>query len=52
MPTVPLAVVFARRGNVAGRRRAMTRLFVFALVVAGLFTLWPGRIKHAVVFGA
>jgi uncharacterized membrane protein len=26
-------------------------LFTGALVIAGLFTFWPGRIMHAVVFG-
>jgi len=29
----------------------MITIFVGALVVAGLFTLMPGRIMHAVVFG-
>jgi uncharacterized membrane protein len=29
----------------------MILLFTGALVVAGLFTLLPGRIMHAVVFG-
>jgi uncharacterized membrane protein len=29
----------------------MTMTFVGALVIAGLFTLLPGRIMHAVVFG-
>ena len=50
LATVPLAVVYARRGNLAGHRQAMTMLFVFALLITGAFTLWPGRIMHAVVF--
>ena len=29
----------------------MIAIFTGALVVAGLFTLLPGRIMHAVVFG-
>jgi uncharacterized membrane protein len=29
----------------------MISIFVGALVIAGLFTFWPGRIMHAVVFG-
>jgi uncharacterized membrane protein len=29
----------------------MIAIFAGALVVAGLFTLMPGRIMHAVVFG-
>ena len=49
--TVPLAVFAARRHQVERHRRAMTGIFVGALVIAGLFTLLPGRIMHAVVFG-
>lgn len=41
----------ARRHDVQRHRRAMTGLFVFALLVAGLATLAPGRIMHEVVFG-
>ncbi len=48
---VPLAVWAARRGRIESHRRAMTWLFFLALVVTGLFTLWPGRIMHEVVFG-
>ncbi len=50
--TVPAAVFAARRHEVARHRRAMIQLFVFALVLAGAFTLLPGRIMHAVVFGS
>ena len=31
--------------------KAMVGLFTGALVIAGLFTFWPGRIMHAVLFG-
>jgi uncharacterized membrane protein len=48
---VPVAVSFARNGRVESHRSAMSWLFLLALVVTGLFTLWPGRIMHAVVFG-
>ncbi len=48
---LPLAVLRARRHEVDRHRRAMTGLFVGALVIAGAFTLLPGRIMHAVVFG-
>jgi uncharacterized membrane protein len=48
---LPLAVWKAHRHNVAGHRRIMISLFAGALVIAGLFTLLPGRIMHAVVFG-
>jgi uncharacterized membrane protein len=48
---LPLAVWQAHRHNVVGHRRIMISLFAGALVIAGLFTLLPGRIMHAVVFG-
>ena len=48
---LPIAVWRARRYRVADHRRIMTMTFVGALVIAGLFTLLPGRIMHAVVFG-
>jgi uncharacterized membrane protein len=48
---LPLAVWCAHQHRVADHRRIMIALFSGALVVAGLFTLLPGRIMHAVVFG-
>jgi uncharacterized membrane protein len=48
---LPLAVMHARRHRVDRHRRAMIAIFVGALVIAGVFTLAPGRIMHAVVFG-
>lgn len=50
--TVPLAVWAARRGRIRAHKQGMLALYVFALVVTGLFTLLPGRVMHAVVFGA
>ena len=41
----------AHRHQVAHHRQTMTGLFIGALVIAGLFTLAPGRIMHTVVFG-
>ena len=49
---VPFAVTAARAHRIARHRAAMTQLFALALVVTGLFTLWPGRIMHRVVFGS
>ena len=49
--TVPLAVRRAKHHQVERHRRAMIAIFALALVVTGLFTLAPGRIMHAVVFG-
>jgi uncharacterized membrane protein len=48
---VPLAVLHARRHRVAHHRWAMIGIFFGALVIAGAFTLFPGRIMHTVVFG-
>jgi uncharacterized membrane protein len=48
---LPLGVWRAHRHRVADHRRIMFLVFSGALVVAGLFTLLPGRIMHAVVFG-
>jgi uncharacterized membrane protein len=48
---LPLAVLAARRRQVPRHRAAMAGLFLGALVVAGAFTLLPGRIMGAVVFG-
>jgi uncharacterized membrane protein len=49
--TLPLAVWAAHRHAVERHRRAMTGLFFGALVIAGIFTMVPGRIMHAVVLG-
>jgi uncharacterized membrane protein len=48
---VPLAVWRARHHDVKGHRRIMIFTFAGALVVAGLFTVLPGRIMHSVIFG-
>src|ERR1700722_3707130 len=48
--SVPLAVWKAHHHEVTDHRRIMILVFSGALVVAGLFTLLPGRIMHAVIF--
>jgi uncharacterized membrane protein len=48
---LPLAWLTARRGRPRAHGRAMGSLFLGALVVTGAFTLLPGRIMGAVVFG-
>ncbi|MEQ9258664.1 MAG: DUF2306 domain-containing protein [Roseovarius sp.] len=45
------AVAAALQGRIAAHRRAMMQTYVLALVVTGVFTLWPGRTMHAVLFG-
>jgi len=47
-----LAVLAAHRHAVDRHRRAMIRIFVGGLVVAGLLTFLAGRIMHAVAFGS
>jgi uncharacterized membrane protein len=49
---LPLAVWKAHSHQVAAHRRIMIYLFLGALLVAGLFTLVPGRVMHKVIFGA
>ena len=48
---LPLGVHYARRHNVTGHKRTMISIFAGALIVAGIFTLAPGRIMHRVLFG-
>lgn len=43
-------VWYARTGNIVGHRSTMISLYVFALLLAGAFTLLPGRRMHAVIF--
>lgn len=47
---LPFALRHARQGRIAEHRRAMQILFFAALLIAGGFTLLPGRIMHDVVF--
>jgi uncharacterized membrane protein len=48
---LPLAIVHIRRGNVRAHRKTMTGLYVGACVVAGLFTLLPGRFLGSLLWG-
>lgn len=48
---LPLAVWRPHTHRIADHRRMMIFIFAGALVVAGLFTLVPGRIMHRVIFG-
>ncbi len=49
---LPLAVWYARRRNMRAHRIVVLSLFWLGLVIPGALTLVPGRIIHAVVFGA
>jgi uncharacterized membrane protein len=46
-----LAVIAARRRNIRAHKRLMTGLFTGALILAGFFTLMPGRIFGRMIFG-
>jgi uncharacterized membrane protein len=48
---LPLGLWYAHRHNVRGHKLTMFGLFTGALVIAGIFTLAPGRIMYRVVFG-
>jgi uncharacterized membrane protein len=48
---LPVGLLHARRHNVRGHKLTMLGLFAGALIIAGIFTLAPGRIMHRVVFG-
>lgn len=40
-----------RRGNIKGHRSAMLGLYIGGILIAGAFTLLPGRLMHRVFFG-
>ena len=46
-----MAVYHARHGNIRQHKIWMVLLYIFALLVTGVFTLWPGRVMHGVLFG-
>ncbi len=45
------AIYAARTGRVASHAWTMSCLVVFALLVTGAFTFWPGRVMYQVVTG-
>jgi len=45
-----LVVGAARKHNVAKHKSDMTKIYILALIVTGLFTLAPGRIMYRVFF--
>jgi uncharacterized membrane protein len=47
----PAAVLAAHRHHVGTHSKAMISIFAGALVIAGAFTLLPGRLMYRVVFG-
>jgi uncharacterized membrane protein len=48
---LPYGIVMARSHILIGHKLTMLGIFAGALVIAGIFTLAPGRIMYKVVFG-
>lgn len=48
---LPLGIWYAKRGRIAGHRRTMRNLYIGACVLAGLFTLLPGRFLGSLLWG-
>jgi len=49
--TVPTAYTAIKKGNIKVHKRKMILLYVGAILIAGGFTLMPGRYLHGVLFG-
>lgn len=48
---LPMALYAARRHEIANHRGRMTGLFMGALLIAGMFTFFPGRLMWRVFLG-
>jgi uncharacterized membrane protein len=49
--SLPVGVAYARRRQIAGHRQVMTSLYVGGCLVAGAFTLLPGRLLGGALLG-
>ncbi|MFD1063414.1 DUF2306 domain-containing protein [Winogradskyella litorisediminis] len=49
--TVPTAYLAIKKGNIKAHKRKMILLYFGALIIAGAFTLMPGRYLHQLFFG-
>ena len=49
--TVPTAYMAIKKGNIKSHRRKMILLYFGAIIIAGGFTLAPGRYLHNLFFG-
>lgn len=49
--SLPMAVVYVRRGNIKAHKQTMQATFVGGIVLAGGFTFLPGRMMHEMTFG-
>jgi uncharacterized membrane protein len=48
--TVPRSLIAVKKGNIQRHKRSMKLLYWTGLLLAGLFTLMPGRYLHSVLF--
>lgn len=48
---LPLGIGYVKHGRIAGHRKTMQGLYVGACVIAGLFTLLPGRFLGNLLWG-
>lgn len=49
--SVPSAILAARRGQISKHKSIMLQLYIGGLLIAGAFTLAPGRLIHDWLFG-
>jgi len=49
--TVPQSLIAVKKGNIQRHKRSMKLLYWTGLLLAGLFTLMPGRYLHSLLFG-
>ena len=49
--TLGVGIYYVRVGNVKRHKQTMIAVYFFALIVAGFFTLYPGRIMHQILIG-
>jgi len=49
--TVPTSLIAVKKGDIKSHQRKMLILYVSAILIAGGFTLFPGRFLHEVFFG-
>ena len=49
---LPLGIWYVKHGRIDGHRKTMRGLYIGACVIAGLFTLLPGRFLGSLLWGA
>ena len=48
---LPLGIWYVKRGRIDGHRKTMRGLYIGACVIAGMFTLLPGRFLGSLLWG-